>query len=102
MEIPNRALPKNGAICRQFVKCGRPNCRCARGAPHVAFYLFWRQDGMLKKCYVPRRHAEALRALLASRRALRKAAREEKRAAHARWSELTRMVREAERDATGP
>ena len=50
-------LPKTlpGVVCQQWVRCGRPGCRCARGSPHGPyFYRFWRDGGRLRKEYVRR------------------------------------------------
>ncbi len=42
-----------GAICGQWKRCGRPNCRCARGELHGPYYYrFYREDGRLKKQYL--------------------------------------------------
>jgi hypothetical protein len=48
-------LPKTlpAALCTQYVRCGKPACRCARGQLHGPyFYCFWREEGKLKKAYV--------------------------------------------------
>ena len=48
-------LPKmmKGSVHAQWVKCGKPGCRCARGEPHGPyFYLFWREQGRLRKAYI--------------------------------------------------
>ena len=53
-EIPD-PLPKTlpGVVRPQWVRCGRPGCRCARGRPHGPyFYRFWREGGRLRKAYV--------------------------------------------------
>jgi hypothetical protein len=58
------SLPKTlpGVVCRQWVKCGRPVCRCARGNLHGPyFYRFWRENGRLRKVYVPRAELEKVR-----------------------------------------
>ncbi len=79
------ALPKTpmlpGAVCGQWVRCGKPGCKCARGELHGPyFYRFVRQGGRLRKryarladldavreaCEAWRRAEEAKRALLAS------------------------------------
>ena len=50
METLPKTLP--GAVCAQWVRCCRPNCRCARGHLHGPyFYRFWREGA--------RRHAVA-------------------------------------------
>jgi hypothetical protein len=57
------SLPKTlpGVVCRQMVKCGKPNCRCARGILHQTYYRFWREQGKLKKTYVRCADLEATR-----------------------------------------
>lgn len=61
-DIFNKPLPKtlaqyrplSGAVCRQYKRCGRQNCCCRSGNLHGPyFYRFWRQDGRLRKQYVP-------------------------------------------------
>jgi hypothetical protein len=55
--------PQPGTVHEQLVKCGKLNCRCARGERHRAFYRFWRDaDGRLRKAYVPRSRVEEVRA----------------------------------------
>ncbi len=41
-----------GTVHRQFKKCGKPNCKCARGERHLSFYYFVRVDGKLKARYL--------------------------------------------------
>ena len=46
-------LPKKGTVCIQWVRCCRLGCRCSRGELHGPYYyLFWREDGRLRKRYV--------------------------------------------------
>jgi hypothetical protein len=48
-------LPKmiKGSVHAQWVKCGKPGCKCARGELHGPyFYLFWRERGRLRKAYI--------------------------------------------------
>jgi hypothetical protein len=89
-------LPKTlpGAVCAQWVRCGRPGCRCARGQPHGPyFYRFWREAGRLRKAYVRRADVAQVRA--------RCRARAEERGELAEWCEVWRqlaaLAREVER-----
>jgi Family of unknown function (DUF6788) len=67
-DIPDR-LP--GAVCKQYVKCGTPNCRCTRGELHGPYwYRFWRNDeGKLHRQYVRKADLERVRAACAARQA---------------------------------
>jgi len=44
-----------GSVHAQWVKCGKPGCRCSRGHLHGPYsYRFFRDGGRLRKEYVPR------------------------------------------------
>jgi hypothetical protein len=53
-----KLLPKttaeitNGGLYIQRVRCGKQNCKCARGEMHPAYYFFTRRNGKLLKIYV--------------------------------------------------
>ena len=88
-------LPKTlpGAVCPQWVRCGRPNCRCATGRPHGPyFYRFWRVGGKLKKLYVRPADLDRVRALCRATQAQRRAL----AAAWDQWRRRTARVRELE------
>ena len=92
------ALPKTGALCAQWKRCGRTSCRCARGEPHGPYFaLFWRERGRLRKRYIRLANVEAVRADLwaqAEQRWLRRLAKKEWRRV---WREQTASLREYER-----
>lgn len=60
-----KVLPKtareieNGGVYIQDVRCGKPNCKCARGETHTAFYFFTRRNGKLIKMYIRRADVKA-------------------------------------------
>ena len=60
-----KMLPKitseieNGGVYAQAVRCGKSNCKCARGEHHTAFYFFTRRHGKLVKLYVRQAEVEA-------------------------------------------
>jgi Family of unknown function (DUF6788) len=59
------SLPKelNGAVVAQMVRCGKPSCKCARGELHGPyFYRFWRTGRRLRKTYVRKSEAAAIKA----------------------------------------
>ncbi len=68
---PENPLPKMlpGAVCAQMVRCGKPNCKCARGELHGPyFYHFERVNGVLIKRYVKKKDVTAMRAACDARR----------------------------------
>lgn len=57
-------MSTEGAICAQYVKCGKPGCKCSRGELHGPYYYqFTREGRRLRKTYV--RKAAAADALAA-------------------------------------
>lgn len=51
-----------GSVCRQYVRCSKSNCKCARGDLHGPyFYLFRREGRKLRKRYVRRSDVAAVR-----------------------------------------
>lgn len=89
-------LPKTlpGVVRPQWVRCGRPNCRCASGRLHGPYhYRFWRERGRLRKEYVPLSRLDGVRAACEARRQQRR----ELAACLEEWRQLLALVREAER-----
>ncbi|HEX8173976.1 MAG TPA: DUF6788 family protein [Pyrinomonadaceae bacterium] len=65
-------LPKmaahGGTVHRQFVRCGKASCKCARGKLHGAYYYYFvRINGRLKKRYLKADQVEPMRAACAFR-----------------------------------
>jgi hypothetical protein len=88
-------LPKMlpGVVCRQWVRCGRPNCRCARGRLHGPYhYRFWREGGRLRKAYIRPADLGQVRAQCQARQQL---GQDLKNAWHL-WRQLLADVREGE------
>ena len=86
---PEKTLPKTlpGAVCWQWVRCGKPRCKCERGELHGPYaYRFERVDGRLRKHYIPKADVAAL--ITACERH-----REEERARRAARRELTELLR---------
>ena len=58
-----------GSLVEQYVTCGKPACRCARGEKHgPLYYLYWKEQGRSHSPYVPRDEVDALRAQLDTNR----------------------------------
>lgn len=101
---PENPLPKTlpGAVCVQWVKCGKPSCKCARGELHGPYYyrFVWRK-GKQRKLYVKHADAERIRQACEAyrndaekRRAERERERQQLRAMLAEFTELRAMVAE--------
>lgn len=77
--LPKIELPRPwvmGAVCAQYVRCGKASCRCAAGSLHGPyFYRFKREGGRLRKQYVRKADAEAALEEQRKRRELHAAAR---------------------------
>src|SRR5262249_5302566 len=89
-------LPKilPGVVRPQWVRCGHPNCRCARGELHGPYhYRFWRECGKLRKVYIRPEELEQVRARCEARRRAR-------RDLLAAWDTL-RALRAAVREVEG-
>lgn len=58
----------SGSLQTQRVRCGKANCKCARGELHDGYsYFFWRLGRRQLKWYVRRKDALAVRAVIAER-----------------------------------
>jgi len=50
-----------GSVIYRQMKCGKPNCRCARGYPHHFLVVTYKEEGKTKTVYVNKNlEAEAL------------------------------------------
>jgi hypothetical protein len=61
-KVAGLGAPFRGSLARVRLKCGKPNCRCARGEGHDALYASYRFEGKTRVAHVPRaKGAEAAR-----------------------------------------
>lgn len=51
-----------GHVERRRVKCGKPNCKCARGVYHVAHYHVWHSGGVRFRQFVRAAEVAGVRA----------------------------------------
>jgi hypothetical protein len=69
-------LPKKlslpGSLQREWKRCGKPSCRCARGGPRHGPYWYrrWREGGTQRKTFIRREQLPAVQAALAHWRQL--------------------------------
>ncbi len=95
-----KVLPKtveeitNGGVYLQRVRCGKQNCRCARGDFHTAFYFFTRIDGKLVKRYVRKAEVERLTELAETASEKRKHLRQVKKSDLKLLKQLCQNLRE--------
>lgn len=81
-----------GTVHKQFVRCGKSNCKCASGEPHGPyFYHFARIGGKLKKRYLKAFEAEAARTACLSRQVEKRSELESERQT---WKVLRKMREE--------
>jgi len=70
------AVPKmcrHGGLRAEWKKCGKFNCRCARGQLHGPYYYrHWRENGRQRKAYVARQQLEGVRLALAANKGARR------------------------------
>jgi hypothetical protein len=83
--------PHAGHIQRRRVRCGKSNCRCARGQSHVAYYHVWKSDGVRYQRYIRRADVGAMRRACAEHRALQA----ELRAGRENYKAMLRRLRDA-------
>jgi len=74
-----------GSLYLLRTRCGKPNCRCARGQFHTAWVLSRSEQGRRRLYSVPATHRPALRRLTAAYRRFQRA--------RARWIKLTIQLR---------
>lgn len=69
-ERENRSRLKPYVSYREFVRgtlsvrervCGKPNCKCRRGAKHVSLFLTRSKGGKIEQLYIPKQKEELVR-----------------------------------------
>jgi hypothetical protein len=91
--LHKRETPLPGVVLPQWVKCGRPHCRCARGELHGPYFCrFWREGGKLRKAYVRLEDLEQVKARCEARRQ----ARRDVKAGWEQWRDLLANIRQLE------
>lgn len=51
--LSHKIEPLQGSVSVQYVRCGRSNCKCAKGQLHGPYYVrFWREFGGRRRKYV--------------------------------------------------
>ncbi len=97
-----KVLPKtageiaNGGLYLQRVRCGKANCKCARGETHPAYYFFTRRAGKFVKIYVRRSEFNEFARLVVQAATKRKEWRQTAKVSLNLLKELRRVLRERE------
>ena len=66
-DLMRKTAPLAGFLRPELIRCGKPACRCARGALHGPYlYRRWREDGRQRRAYVRPGDADRVRAALAA------------------------------------
>lgn len=82
------------AVCAQYVKCGKPNCKCASGQSHGPYFAaFWKENGRMCKRYIRLADVEQMRELSEQPRLLLREIAEN----NARLRQLKAFMREHEK-----
>jgi hypothetical protein len=96
---PQKTVPKTlpGAVVQQYVRCGKPGCRCAQGALHGPYsYRKWREGGRQRKAYVPVVDVVEVRAACAGHRERWRRFRVMRDLGRREWSRLAGLLREGD------
>jgi hypothetical protein len=51
-----------GSLSVRKIRCGKPNCKCAAGEPHLSLYLVQSQKGKPRQLYIPQQMEAEVRA----------------------------------------
>ena len=79
-----------GHVQRRGVRCGKANCRCARGELHAAYYHVWKCDGVRYQRYVRRADVAGVRRACEEYRETQKVI----RAGRVQYRDMLRRLRE--------
>ena len=92
-------LPKtsglSGAVCAQWRRCGKKNCHCRTGKPHGPYYyVFWRENSILRKRYIRCADVEPMRQAYESDREQQARLRHDREASRQLWQTMRQLLRD--------
>ena len=88
-----KVTPLRGALVSDWKRCGKPTCRCARGALHGPYLsLRWREGGRQRRRYIRTEDADRVSGAIRAWRALHPPAYR----ARQELAELRRLLRDLE------
>ncbi len=95
VEISPKIQPVRGSLMAQYKRCGRVNCRCAKGFKHGPFfYHVWYVQGIRYKSYVKKADFDRIQAGIEAFRAQRR----EQQQADAELRTMLQEIKEASRN----
>ena len=78
-QTPRKITPLPGSLSAAWQRCGRQNCRCAKGGLHGPYWSrFWRENGRRRREYVRTVDLQQVRASIAEWRRLHPPTRSER------------------------
>lgn len=86
-----------GFVAQVRIRCGKSNCKCARGDRHIAFYHVTYFEGVRQRQYVRRAEVEQVRAACQAHRELQA----ELLAGRRHYSQFMRLAKAMFREMAG-
>ena len=83
LDVTNHLLPHplEGEVCVQYIRCGKPGCRCQAGHLHGPYhYRIWREGAQVRKVYVKAAELASVKAACDAHRSLSRNLRDVKQA----------------------
>lgn len=96
-----KMLPKtvyeieNGGIYAQSVRCGKLNCKCAKGKLHLAYYFFTRLNRKLVKFYIRKSQVDSFTQLVNEAAELRQEAKFVSKSTAQLMKTFSQLIKEA-------
>ena len=92
--------PLAGEVCPQFIRCGKPGCRCQSGQPHGPYhYRIWREGTRVRKVYVKATEVEKVKAACVLHRVITRRLQDAKQtklhltqSMHREWRRTQRLI----------
>jgi len=50
-----------GSLVKVYINCGRKNCKCQKGAKHLAYYLSYKKEAKTHLVYIPQKFLKDIR-----------------------------------------
>ena len=68
-DLLHKIEPLPGALCAQYMRCGKANCKCSKGDLHGPYFVrFWYEHGRQRKEYIKKNELLSVKAAIAARK----------------------------------